>query len=190
MTLPQEKADERGVVVAVDVDNLLISSAEEGQQFKGYSLMSGFRESIDWIRGFGKILCVHLYLPVSQSVNDSLWMELWDYYRKEFLIEAVYCPRISTGSNGKMADDVDRHLIEHTKKMVQLFAGRTKYFFLASGDRDYSPLLWDLKRESNLEIGFVLGSADSFSKGYRPMGIAGKHPVTGEDLIHFFSPQR
>jgi len=190
MVLPQNGPEEKGVVVAIDVDNLLISSAEDGQKFKGYNLIFGFHRIIDWIKTFGKILCVHLYLPASQSVNDSLWEDILDYYRNEFLLETIYCPKRGPIKDGKRADDVDRHLIDHTRKMVDLFGDKVRYFCLASGDSDYSPLLWSLKRERDLEIAFVIGSEDSFSKIYRQMGIAAKHPVTDEELIHLFSPQK
>ena len=186
----QEKLNEAGIIVAIDVDNLLISSAEDGQSFKGYDLFSGFKKSIEWIQTFGKILCIHFYLPSSQSINDSLWEALIERYKKDFLFETIYCPKRRDEITGLRIDDVDRHLMDHTKRMVSLFGSRVKYFCLASGDVDYSPLLWSLKRKRNLEVAFILGSEKSFSNAYRQMHVASIHPTTGRDLIYYFSPQK
>jgi hypothetical protein len=74
--------------------------------------------------------------------------------------------------------------------MIDLLYPTLNYFCLASGDLDYSPMLWELKRKEHLEICFAIGSENSFSKAYRQMAIVAKHPQTGEDLIHYFSPRK
>jgi hypothetical protein len=188
--LPEETQEKNGVIAAIDADNLLISSREAGQKLEGYDLRTGFEKMFEWIRTFGKILAVHLYLPSSQSINDDLWNDLWEKYHAQFkFFETVYCPK-TRDERGKRIDNVDRHLIEHTTKLISLFPGQVKYFCLASGDLDYSSLLWELKRKQKIEIAFALGSEKSFSDAYRQMKIAAKHPATGADLIHYFSPHK
>ena len=180
-----------GVIVAVDVDNLLISSREAGQGFTKYNLETGFRKMFEWIQTFAKILCVHFYLPASQSGNDALWNTLWEEYRERFyFFEAIYCPKRKTENALRRTDDVDRHLIGHTIKLAEVFGDQVQYFCLGSGDLDYSPLLWQLKREREIKIAFAIGSEQSFSSVYRQMEIAAKNPVTNEELIHYFSPQK
>jgi hypothetical protein len=178
-----------GVVVAIDVDNLLISAARAGQSYEGYSLKSGFEKMFEWIRTFGNILSIHLYLPASQSINDELWHELWERYHSRHIFETVYCPKRRSES-GRRVDDVDQHLITHTEHIIDLFGDQVGYFCLVSGDLDYSSFLWKLKRERNIEIAFAMGSEESFSKVYRQMNLATKHPVTSEELIYCFSPYK
>lgn len=194
MILPTEQSkqsEKRGVIVAIDVDNLLISSAEKGQRFEGYSLRAGFEEMFAWIKTFGKILCIHLYMPMAQCItNDSLFHSLWEKYKEEFIFEIIYCPKRKPTDLRKKTDNVDEHLISHTKKMVEIFDDEIGYFCLASGDLDYSPLLCGLRREKNIKIAFVLGSEESFSKAYRQMKIVAEHPTTGKELIHCFSPHK
>jgi len=190
MSLPNKKKEGNDVIVAIDVDNLLISSAQGGQEYMGYSLIAGFHKMFAWIRTFGKILCVHLYLPPSQSTNSSLWHYLWEHYKNEFLIETIYCPPKKPVRPKEKPDNVDDHLIDHTKKIINLFGDQVRYFCLASGDLDYSPLLWELRRKKGIEIAFSIGSESSFSKVYRQMQIVAKHPETGEELVYYFSPKK
>jgi len=177
-----------GIAIAVDVDNLLISSAMAGQNFRGYNLKSGFENMFSWIGEFARIKCVYLYMSLSQCItNDELFQELWEKYKEKFAFEIIYCTRKK--SEGALIDDVDQHLIDHTKKLSVLLGEQIKYFCLASGDIDYSPLLWDLKRENGLNIVFVIGSESSFSGAYRQMNLVAKHPLTGDELIHYFLPR-
>jgi len=187
----EEKPKKNGVIVAIDVDNLLISSFEKGPEIEGYSLKAGFEKMFAWIETFGKILCVHLYLPRSQfTTNDSLFHSLWEEYKERFILEIIYCPKRKVEDLRKKVDNVDSHLICHTQKMVDIFGDQTGYFCLVSGDIDYSPLLWELRRERNIEIAFAFGSEKSFSKVYRQMKIVAKHPITGEELTYCFSPHK
>lgn len=179
-----------GIAIAVDVDNLLISSAKAGQDFRGYSLRAGFENMFAWVRTYAEIVCVHFYISMAQCIkNDELFQEFWEKYKDKFLFEIVYCPRKRSAETGKLVDDVDQHLIDHTRKMIDLLHPAVMYFCLASGDLDYSPMLWELKRKENLCIAFVIGSESSFSGAYRQMNLAAKHPLTGEELIHCFSPR-
>ncbi len=191
MVLPDKIPEKNGVIIAIDLDNLLISSAQAGQKLKGYNTEAGFHKMFEWIQTFGKIFCVHFYLSSwsHHSLSDDLWHNLWEKYKKEFLFEFIYCPK-RRPIGRKKADNVDNHLIYHTKKMIEHFGDQVQYFCLGSGDLDYSPLLCQLKREQGIKIAFALGSEDSFSKAYREMGIIGKNPITDEDLIHYFSPNR
>lgn len=183
------KNEKGGVIVAIDLDNLLISSAEAGQKFKDYSTEAGFHNIFNWIFEFGKILCVHMYLSCGtyQYLNDTIWHNLWKRYEKKFLFECIYCPRIIF--EGKLQDNVDNHLISHTMKMAGIFADKAKYFCLGSGDKGYTALLWDLKN-MDMEIAFAVGSERSFARSYKRLKIAGKHPETGKELIHYFSPYK
>ncbi|MEK7658833.1 MAG: hypothetical protein AAB352_03135 [Patescibacteria group bacterium] len=179
-----------GAIIAVDVDNLLISSAAAGQDFFGYDLRAGFENMFAWVRTFADIVCLYLYLPMDQCIkNDELFQELWEKYRKEFIFELIYCPKKRSQETGKLVDDVDQHLIDHTKRMVDLLYPAVTFFCLASGDLDYSPLLWELKRKEKLEIAFAIGSERSFSGAYRQMNLVAKHPSTGKELIHYFLPR-
>lgn len=180
-----------GIVIAVDVDNLLISSAMAGQDFRGYSLKAGFENMFAWVRTFAEIVCFHLYLSMSQCIkNDELFQGLWEEHKEEFIFEIIYCPRKRSAETGKLVDDVDQHLIRHTKQMIGLMYPAIRYFCLASGDLDYSSLLWELKRREKLEITFAIGSESSFSGAYRQMeNLTAKHPLTGKELIHYFSPR-
>ena len=189
MLTVRRSQEKNGTIVAIDVDNLLISSARAGQRFERYSLMAGFEKMFEWIQSFGKILAVHFYMPSSQSKNDELWNGLWEKFCGQFqFFETVYCPK-TRNETGKRADNVDCHLISHTKQLITLFPGQVKYFCLASGDLDYSSLLWELRRKE-IEIAFALGSERSFSDAYRQMKIAAKHPATGDELIYYFSPHK
>lgn len=191
MIIPKEK----GIIYAIDVDNLLIASAMQGQQAQGYSLETGFQKMFDWGRAFGKILRVDFYLsPDRCTQNDSLWNTLWKRYRNDFHVSFHNCPKtVTSGEKGhrrRKRDNVDHHLIYNTIEIVRNLDNQAKYFCLASGDIDYSPLLWDLKRDHRFEIAFALGSEKSFSNIYRSMNIVAKHPTGDEELIHYFSPQR
>lgn len=179
-----------GIIVAIDADNLLITSAKKGVEFKNYDLMAGFEKMFSWM-DFGKIICVNVYLPSWQiySKND-LWHDLWQKYRKEFPFKYVYCPKKKPANRWEKKDNVDAHLIADTKELVKLYARQAKYFCLASGDKDYSPLVWDLKRENDIQIAFAVGSEDSFSNTYRQAKTIAKHPVTGLELVHYFSPHK
>lgn len=177
-----------GIAIAVDVDNLLISSAMAGQSFRGYSLKSGFENMFSWIREFAEIKCVYLYMSLSQCItNDEMFQELWDKYKDKFVFEIIYCTRKK--SKEGLVDDVDQHLIDHTQRNLDLLGDQIKYFCLASGDLDYSPLLWDLKRKNGLDIAFAIGSESSFSGAYRQMNLVANHPLTGDELIHYFLPR-
>lgn len=196
MVLLKRNPEKNGVVVAIDADNLLISSAQAGQGFKGYSLEIGFENMFNWIESFGKILCIHLYLSKFQcDNNEDLWNSLWERYSGKFLFESIFCPRQrmvpdGTAAYGAKRDTVDNHLIYYTKKMAKKFDCQARYLCLAAGDIDYSSLLWEVKRKMGLEIAFALGSEESFSKVYRQVEIAGKHPFTHEELIYYFTPQK
>jgi hypothetical protein len=180
-----------GAFLAVDVDNLLISAAKAGQDFRGYSLLDGFENMFAWLKTFAEISCVHFYLSMAQCIrNDELFQGLWEKYRDEFIFEIIYCPRKRVPSTGKLADDVDKHLIVHARQMMRLLSLDVRYFCLASGDLDYSPLLWNLKREMGTRIAFAIGSESSFSGAYRQMNLVAQHPKTGEDLIHYFLPRQ
>lgn len=186
---PKEK---KGTMVAIDVENLLISSFMKGPEAEGYSLKAGFEKIIRWVQSFGKILCVYLYLPRSQCItseSDLLFHNLWEEYEEEFIFELIYCPK-KKSIGRKKTDTVDSHLASHTRKMVDIFGEQVKYLCLVSGDIDYSPLLWKLRREKNIEFAFAFGSEQSFSKVYRQMKIIAKHPITGEELTHCFSPHK
>ena len=177
-----------GIAIGVDVENLLIASAFAGQGFKGYSLEAGFENMFSWIRTFANIICVYLYIPIGQcSKNDEIFQRLWEKYKDKFIFEIIYCPKKRKG--GILVDDVDQHLIDHTKKIIELMWTEIEYFCLASGDLDYSSLLWHLKRKENLKISFIIGDENSFSKVYRQMRIADIHPKTGKELIHCFLPR-
>lgn len=178
-----------GALLAIDVDNLFISSAMAGQDFRDYSLNEGFKNLFSWLDTFSDLVAVHCYLSPAQSIkNDELFHELWRQYHTRCLFEVIYCPREMSDA-ARYIDRVDDHLIDHTQKMADLLYGQIRYVCLASGDLDYSALLWGLKREKGLEIAFALGSEHSFSKAYRQMNLVAKHPHTGEDLIHYFSPR-
>lgn len=191
MSLTSENPIKNGVIVAIDIDNLLISSAQRGQKWKGYDTEVGFHKMFEWIQTFGKILCVHFYLSSRSrhSLSDDMWDGLWEKYKEEFLLEYVYCPK-KEGEDEKKIDNVDQHLMYYTEQMAKMFKDHVKYLCLASGDLDYSPLLWRLKREADMQIAFVLGSELAFSRVYSQMGIIAKRPVTGEELIHYFSPHK
>lgn len=180
-----------GLAMAIDVDNLLISSARAGQGYREYSLRAGFDNMIHWVQTFANIVCVHLYMPASQCTrNDELFHALWEQYKKDFLFEIVYCPKKIDPVTGKVVDNVDQHLIDHTRFLIPMLGRSVDYFCLTSGDLDYSPLLWWLKRERKKAIAFAVGSKSSFSKAYESMGLVSKHPSTGEDLVHLFKPKR
>lgn len=196
------------VGVSIDVDNLLISFAEAGEipGFKEglkkkpkdlswlgkFSIKAGFENSFDWIKTFGQILFVHFYFGRSQIMKDELWHDLWLKYKDEFLIESIYCPRKKPDIREK-PDNVDAHLIEHSRRMVNSYVDpcgdKADCFCLMSGDSDYRPLIWQL-RKKEIKIAFVLGSEKSFSGVYRDIQVAGMHPVTGEELVHYFAPRR
>ncbi len=200
----EKNPEKGGAVVAIDVDNLLISFAGAGEipGFKEglkkkpkdlswlgkFSIKAGFENSFNWIGTFGNILCVHFYFGRSQIMKDELWHDLWSEYKEEFLIESVYCPRKKPDIREK-PDNVDIHLIEHSRRMIDLYSDRVEYFCLMSGDSDYRPLIWDL-RKKEIKIAFVLGSEKSFSGVYRDVQVAGIHPATGEELVHYFAPRR
>lgn len=178
------------VAIAIDVDNLLISSAEAGQPFQGYSMRSGFENMFAWLRSFAVIDRIYLYVSMGQCLkHDELFHEIWEKCKGDFIFEMVYCPRRRSEETGGLVDNVDQHLIWHTRRMAPSFQG-IEYFCLASGDLDYSPMLWELKREFGLKIGFILGSKRSFSGAYKQMKLAGTHPRTGEELIHYFLPRK
>ena len=178
-----------GAAVAIDLENILISSAEAGQTFEGYAgTEMGFENMFKWIRTFAEILCVYLYLPASQSGNDHIWDRLWKKHKEEFLFEAIYCPRKTPQGPRERRDNVDEHLICHSKRILELFGSRVSYFVLASGDSDYSGFLWNLNN-MGLKIAFELGSEKSFSRIYRQVNLAATHPSTGAELIHYFSPR-
>jgi hypothetical protein len=213
MNFPTKNSPRNGVVVAIDVDNLLISFMEGGEipGFKEglrqkpqdltwlgkFSIKAGFENVFNWIKTFGQILCVHLYLPYSQTANDALWHGIWQDYKNEFLVEAIYCPKkpIDTRRAGKdrptdeKPDNVDAHLIEHTKKMIELYGDKVGYFCLMSGDSDYGQLLRQLIKQE-IKVAFVLGSKKSFSSAYKEGRVAGIHPETKEELVHYFAPRR
>ena len=180
-----------GVAVAVDVDNLLISTARAGHGWRGFSLKAGFENMFAWINTFGSIFCVYLYQPLSQCVpNDKVFHELWEKYKNEFVFEVIYCPKKISPETGKLIDNVDEHLIFHTERMVDSWGPKVQYFCLASGDRGYSPFLWNtIKRKHHLEIAFVVGSKSSFSKVYQQVSPTALHPQTGKELIHYFLPK-
>lgn len=213
MNFPTKNSPKNGAIVAIDVDNLLISFMGEGEipGFKEgllkkpkdltwlgkFSIKAGFENAFNWIKTFGHILCVHFYLPYSQATNDSLWHGLWQDHKDEFLIEAIYCPKKPIDIRGvgkdrtteKKPDNVDAHLIEHTKRIIELYDDEVGYFCLMSGDSDYGSLLRQLiKRE--VKIAFVLGSKKSFSSVYREGKVASMHPKKKEELVHYFAPRR
>jgi len=183
-----EQQNKKGSFVSVDLENMMYSSADAGQVPEGYDLMEGFTNMFEWIKTFSRILCANIYLPVSQFGSDSLWHKIWKKYKDEFTIAFIHCPRKEPGIREK-ADDVDAHLIYHSKQIVDILGSQVKYFVLASGDRDYAEMLWGFRRKC-IEIAFALGSEKSFSQSYRRTGIVAKNPITGEDLIHYFSPRK
>lgn len=204
MNFAEREPEKTGVIVAIDVDNLLISFAEAGEipGFKEglrkkpkdvswlgkFSMRAGFENLFEWVRTFANILCVHFYFGRSQIMKDELWHDLWLKYKDEFLIESIYCPRKRPDIKEK-PDNVDIHLIQHTKRIIELYGDRVRFFCLASGDSDYSALLRQLKRRG-IEIAFVLGSEKSFSSVYKEAQVAGTHSATGEELVHYFAPRR
>ena len=100
-----------------------------------YDSQIGFEKMFEWIQTFGKILAVHFYMPSSQSINDELWHKLWAKYHSQFhFFETVYCPKVRSEPNKRRIDNVDCHLIAHTKKIIEVFPDQVKYFCLASGD--------------------------------------------------------
>lgn len=185
-----KKCSQGGVVVAIDLDNLLISSLDESEEVEGFSIEAGFEQMFEWIRTFGKtILCVYFYLPRTQRLtNEALLHNLWEKYKDKFIIEAVFCPKRKPVGPLQKEDNVDNHLIVHTEKVINFLGDRVEYFCLASGDIDYSPFLHRLKREKKIKLAFVIGSERSFSAMYRQMKIIAKHPATNEELVHHFSP--
>lgn len=215
MILPaQTNSEKKGVIVAIDVDNLLMSFDEAGEfgpgykkairkkpkdlsWLRGFSIRAGFENAFEWIKTFGEILCVHFYMPYTQYTNDSIWHAIWEKYNEGFPVEAIYCPRkvMDIRDIGKIKkseeklDNVDAHLIRHTERLMDLYGNRVGYFCLMSGDSDYRPLIWQL-RKKEIKIAFVLGSEKSFSSVYRDIQIAGIHPATGEELVHYFAPRR
>ncbi len=213
MNSAAKNSPKNGAIVAIDVDNLLISFMEAGEipGFKEglkknpkdltwlgkFSIKAGFENAFNWIKTFGQILCVHLYLPYSQAADDPLWHGLWKEYIDEFLIEAIYCPKkpIDTRKTKKKfpaeekPDNVDAHLIEHTKRLINLYGDEVGYFCLMSGDSDYGQLLRELIKKE-IKIAFVLGSKKSFSSAYKEGRVASMHPKTNEELVHFFAPRR
>lgn len=189
MTTAIQRANTIGVIVSVDVDNLVISAASAGQKIRGHSLMAGFENMFDWIiRSVGQILCAHFFMPQTQClVNEDMWNELWQKHKDQFLIGTIFCPKVRD-LDGQKKDNVDAHLVQHTKRMIDLF--RPERLILGSGDCDYSTLVWDLKRDEGVETAFVIGSELSFSKLYRNTGAVAKNPETGEELVHYFVPQK
>jgi len=179
-----------GVIVAVDVDNLIISAAGAGQKIKGYSLMAGFENMFAWIsQAVGQILCVHFFMPQTQClVNEDIWNELWQKYKSQFFIGMVFCPKVRD-FEGRKKDNVDAQLIEHTKKMMELFGQRVKCLVLGSGDCDYSRFVWDLGREG-IKTAFIIGGEMSFAKLYRSTEAVAKNSETGKELVHCFVPQK
>ena len=178
----------KDTIVAIDVDNLLISSAMGGQKFKGYSLKCGFQKMFRWIETFGDISQVHFYLAKEQSNNDSLWHNLWENYKDKFHFTYTYCPKRRSEKTGKKIDNADNHLIYDVTRITSQGKDTIKYLCLASGDVDYSGLVWSLKRDLNINIAFIIGSEQSFCPVYRQMQVIGKHPLSGEELVHYFSP--
>jgi len=179
-----------GVLVAIDVDNILIAAAKAGIDFKNYDRMAGFERMFSWIESFGKILSVQFYMSPSQiNLHNDFWNSLWEKYHEKFALQYIYCPKRKPANRWEKRDNVDAHLIKGASELIKLYAGQTKYFCMASGDKDYSSLLWDVKR-SGTEIAFVVGSETSFSNTYRQSGIIGKHPTTGQELVHYFLPRK
>jgi len=189
----EKVADSQGIIVAIDADNCILSAAREVLKFKNYdSALAGFERMFDWMKGFGNIIRTDVYLSPSRCENtnlNSLWHNLWAKYRGEFLIKYIYCPNRKTRQRGQKMDNVDAHLMEHTREITRLYAGRFHYLCLASGDGDYYPMLCQLKKEMDIEIAFAIGGEGSFAKIYRKMEMIGKHPTTGEELVHQFSTQ-
>ncbi len=182
ITLPKK------AMVAIDVDNLLISSAKAGQKVKGYSLITGFENFFQWISSFAEISSLYLYVSFSQCLkNEQFFQELREKYKDQFIFELVFCPRKREGK--RKIDTVDEHLINHTKHLFEMGI-RPEYFCLGSGDVDYSSFLWELKRRYETEIAFLIGSESSFSRVYRDSGALGTCPRTNEPLIHLFKPQK
>lgn len=179
-----------GIVVAVDVDNILIATARAGVDFKNYDRMAGFERMFDWIESFGKILSVQFYMSPSQiNLHNDFWNALWEKYHDKFPFQYNYCPKKKPQNRWEKKDNVDAHLIRGTSELVKLYSQQIGYLCLASGDKDYSSLLWDVKR-SGINISFVVGSEISFSQTYRQSGIIANHPITGQELVHYFLPQK
>ncbi|MBI1866339.1 MAG: NYN domain-containing protein [Candidatus Staskawiczbacteria bacterium] len=191
MNLIQKAVCEKYVIGAIDADNLIMSSAKKGPGFKEYhSIMIGFERMFNWMESFAKILRIDVYLPPSRCIDNPMWNNLWEKCRKEFFLNYVYCPKKKPKSLWEKKDNVDAHLIEKTEEIAKNYNGKFHYFCLASGDRDYSPLLWQLKREADVEIAFAIGSESSFSKTYRQTGIVARHPINNEELVHYFSTRK
>ncbi len=183
-----------GAAIAIDVDNLLISSFATATFLGGwntFSLQTGFENLFAWVETFASISCVYLYVPMGQCLrNDDLFQKFWERFKDKTIFEMIYCPRRKT-QDGRLEDDVDRHLISHSPKIVRLMQPDVRYFILGSGDIDYSTMLWQLKRAMDIQIALAVGSEKSLSGAYRQMNnLIGKHPVTGEELVHLFVPHK
>ena len=185
-TLPEER-----VVIAIDVENLLLSAPQKGRRFHGYSVVAGFINLFDWAETIGVIERVDFYLPPKQGVwLNQVWHDLSESCNSRFHTDFHVCPVTKVEGVAGTRDNVDKHLEYHTRHIMENLGNKVTHFILGSGDIDYSGLLWWLKQERGMQIGFALGSELSFSRVYKEMHIISSHPRSAEELIHYFNPCR
>lgn len=153
------------ILLVVDLDNI------EANFPKRLNFPAELAKLLQWLEEIGEVSGAFVFAPLNTA-----------YYRLETFQKQgffnIICPKL-LGPEGEK-DTTDETLIKFTKGQIEECPSLT-HLCLASGDKDFLPLIEEAKRKG-LKIAIAVSTFSSLS--FELMGREDKHPTTGEQMLY------
>ncbi|SRR3990167_172027 len=171
-------------LVLIDWENISKGFVESEHPPETFSVSAAFDGLFDWINSeTDEILDTFLFAPLYIVYTN------YQLFYDQGLFP-ITCPRVPLGSP-KSKDTVDEALIKRAERWIT-YPGLT-HVCLVSGDRDFIPLLKEVKQKGLLIMISAIDPARAKNPEHPPLSrelseMADISPKTGKKMIHYFSP--
>jgi hypothetical protein len=163
-------------LVLIDWENIMINIKDVGYKPEGFSRKAGIDRLLKWIKTEAEtIFDIFVFIPLHIVYTDFEML-----HEQGFTI--VVCPKVPLGAEDKK-DTTDAGLKKLGEKWIT-HQGLT-HLCLVSGDGDFAPLAEEAK---NKGLNIMISAASEKSLSSRLRDLADISPVTGQKMIHIFSP--
>ncbi|MEK7665208.1 MAG: hypothetical protein AAB361_03675 [Patescibacteria group bacterium] len=165
-----------------DWENTAIGMRERGITKEDYDFLAGINGVEQWWNGVAKMIKVYLFSPMHQLYGFEATFQKRGYSIN--LCSKI--PRVVSADKVEYKDTTDRIIINESRFCLK-YIPSIRYIFIGSGDKHFVEFLTDAKNKG-VKIGVIIGNHESLS--YEISALADEHPLTGDKMIHLFSPIR
>lgn len=172
------KKIQQKIVLLVDLENISWGFGQRMFRPEKFSMEAGFDHLIEWLKQFGDVVMVCIFVPDHFIETGKLTKETRQFFQKRGFF-TILC------SKDENKDTADFNMIKYGLEVLLPYIAGVTHLCIGSGDIDFSELCLEAKKKG-LKIMVTTGSIKSFSKDLAR--IVDTNPDTGRKMVHLFTP--